>query len=192
MKGILAAGTISLIVSLFGTPFAIRLLRKRGYGQLIRDDGPTTHHTKRGTPTMGGTVILLAAILGYVAGNMVSASGPTASGLLVLGLATGLGLVGFLDDFIKVRMQRNLGLRARTKLLGQTLVAVVFGVLVLQFPDELRHSSCVDPHLVRARHDGGARGRRIRRVGAGHGVVDLEWGESHRRPRRPRDRSRRR
>ena len=135
MKGILAAGTISLIVSLFGTPFAIRLLRQRGYGQLIRDDGPTTHHTKRGTPTMGGTVILLAAILGYAVGNMVSASGPTASGLLVLGLATGLGLVGFLDDFIKVRMQRNLGLRARTKLLGQTLVAVVFGVLVLQFPD---------------------------------------------------------
>jgi len=136
MKGILAAGSISLIVSLFGTPFAIRLLRKRGYGQLIRDDGPTTHHTKRGTPTMGGTVILLAAILGYVAGNMLSASGPTASGLLVLGLATGLGLVGFLDDFIKVRMQRNLGLRARTKLLGQTLVAVVFGILVLQFPDD--------------------------------------------------------
>ena len=60
VKGILAAGTISLIVSLFGTPFAIRLLRSRGYGQLIRDDGPTTHHTKRGTPTMGGAVILLA------------------------------------------------------------------------------------------------------------------------------------
>ena len=135
MKGILAAGTIALIVSLFGTPFAIRLLTKRGYGQLIRDDGPTTHHTKRGTPTMGGTVILLAAILGYAAGNTISDSGPTASGLLVLGLATGLGLVGFLDDFIKVRMQRNLGLRARTKLLGQTLVAVAFGIAVLQFPD---------------------------------------------------------
>ena len=119
MKGILAAGTISLIVSLFGTPFAIRFLRQRGYGQLIRDDGPTTHHTKRGTPTMGGTVILIAAILGYAGGNMLSASGPTASGLLVLGLATGLGLVGFLDDFIKVRMQRNLGLGARTKLLGK-------------------------------------------------------------------------
>ena len=64
MKGILAAGTIALVISLFGTPFAIRLLTRRGYGQLIRDDGPTTHHTKRGTPTMGGTVILLAAILG--------------------------------------------------------------------------------------------------------------------------------
>jgi phospho-N-acetylmuramoyl-pentapeptide-transferase len=135
VKGILAAATISLIVSLFGTPFAITLFRKRGYGQLIRDDGPTTHHTKRGTPTMGGTVILLAALLGYAAGNLMTAKGPTASGLLVCGLATGLGLVGFLDDFIKIRMQRNLGLRARTKLLGQTVVAVAFGVLALQFPN---------------------------------------------------------
>ncbi len=133
MKGVLAAATISLLVSLFCTPIAIRVFRRRGYGQLIRDDGPTTHHTKRGTPTMGGTVILLAGILGYAGGNLVSAKGPTASGLLVCGLAAGLGLVGFLDDIIKIRMQRNLGLRARTKLLGQTLVAVVFGVLALQF-----------------------------------------------------------
>jgi len=135
VKGILAAASLSLIVSLFGTPFAITLFRKRGYGQLIRDDGPTTHHTKRGTPTMGGTVILLAALLGYAAGNVISVKGPTASGLLVCGLAAGLGLVGFLDDFIKIRMQRNLGLRARTKLLGQTIVAIVFGVLALQFPN---------------------------------------------------------
>ena len=55
-------------------------------------------------------------------------------GLLVLGLATGLGLVGFLDDFIKIRMQRNLGLRARTKLLGQTMVAIAFGVLGVAVP----------------------------------------------------------
>jgi phospho-N-acetylmuramoyl-pentapeptide-transferase len=84
---------------------------------------------------MGGAVILLAGILGYAAGNLVSAKGPTASGLLVLGLATSLGFVGFLDDFIKIRMQRNLGLRVRTKLLGQTMVAIAFGVLALQFPD---------------------------------------------------------
>jgi phospho-N-acetylmuramoyl-pentapeptide-transferase len=148
VKGILAAGTISLIVSLFGTPFAITLLRRRGYGQLIRDDGPTTHHTKRGTPTMGGTVILLAGLLGYAVGNLVSVKGPTASGLLVLGLATGLGLVGFLDDIIKIRMQRNLGLRVRTKLLGQTLVAIVFGVLALQFPDgAVQHLHPASTHI---------------------------------------------
>jgi phospho-N-acetylmuramoyl-pentapeptide-transferase len=148
VKGILAAGTISLIMSLFGTPFAITLLRRRGYGQLIRDDGPTTHHTKRGTPTMGGTVILLAGLLGYAVGNLVSVNGPTASGLLVLGLATGLGLVGFLDDIIKIRMQRNLGLRVRTKLLGQTLVAIVFGVLALQFPDRsIQHLHPASTHI---------------------------------------------
>lgn len=135
MKGILVAASIALIVSLFGTPLAIRFFRSRGYGQLIRDDGPTTHHTKRGTPTMGGTVILAAAILGYLAANGSVGSGPTASGVLVLALATGLGLVGFLDDMIKIRMQRNLGLRARTKLAGQIIVAVVFGVLAVQFPN---------------------------------------------------------
>ncbi|MBX6371556.1 MAG: phospho-N-acetylmuramoyl-pentapeptide-transferase [Acidothermus sp.] len=135
MKGILVAASIALIVSLFGTPLAIRFFRSRGYGQLIRDDGPTTHHTKRGTPTMGGTVILAAAILGYLAANGSVGSGPTASGVLVLALATGLGLVGFLDDMIKIRMQRNLGLRARTKLAGQIIVAVVFGILAVQFPN---------------------------------------------------------
>jgi phospho-N-acetylmuramoyl-pentapeptide-transferase len=133
VKGILGAASISLLISLFLTPIAIRVFARRGYGQLIRDDGPTTHHTKRGTPTMGGTVILVAAVLGYAAGNLLTPKGPTASGLLVCGLATGLGLVGFLDDFIKIRMQRNLGLRARTKLLGQFIVAVIFGVLALQF-----------------------------------------------------------
>jgi phospho-N-acetylmuramoyl-pentapeptide-transferase len=126
---------VALLVSLFGTPLAIRFLRRNGYGQLIRDDGPTTHHTKRGTPTMGGTVILFAALLGYVVAKAVTLKGPTASALLVLFLATGLGIVGFLDDFIKIRMQRNLGLRARAKLLGQTGVAIAFGILALQFDD---------------------------------------------------------
>jgi len=135
VKGILIAASVALLISLFGTPIAIRFFRERGYGQLIRDDGPTTHHTKRGTPTMGGTVILASALLGYAVANLFTASGPTASGLLVCGLATGLGLVGFLDDFIKIRMQRNLGLRARTKLAGQVIVAVIFGVLAVQFPN---------------------------------------------------------
>src|SRR3954451_6854874 len=86
MRNVLVAALVSLVVSLMGTPFAIRLLRSRGYGQLIRDDGPTTHHTKRGTPTMGGTVIILATMLGYVVAHAVFLRGFTASGLLVLGL----------------------------------------------------------------------------------------------------------
>jgi phospho-N-acetylmuramoyl-pentapeptide-transferase len=123
----------SLVVSLVGTPVAIRLLRSRGYGQLIREDGPTTHHTKRGTPTMGGTVIIVATLFGYAVSHLVAVRGITASGLLVLLLMAGLGLVGFLDDFIKIRKQRSLGLTATAKFAGQAVVAVAFGVLGTHF-----------------------------------------------------------
>ncbi len=137
MRAVLIAALVALVVSLMGTPGAIRLLRGRGYGQLIRDDGPTTHHTKRGTPTMGGIVIIIASLLGYGAAHAVTLTGVTASGLLVLFLMTGLGAVGFLDDFIKIRKQRSLGLNATAKLIGQLVVAVAFGVLALQFRNEL-------------------------------------------------------
>jgi phospho-N-acetylmuramoyl-pentapeptide-transferase len=134
VRGIIAAAAIGLVVSLLGTPIAIRLLVKRGYGQLIRDDGPTTHHTKRGTPTMGGSVIIIAVLIGYFAAHLVLRNKmPTPSALLVLFLMTGLGVVGFLDDFIKVSKQRSLGLRAKAKLGGQSLVAIAFAVLALQF-----------------------------------------------------------
>jgi phospho-N-acetylmuramoyl-pentapeptide-transferase len=136
VKAILLAGGVSLLIALLGTPVAIRILAARGYGQIIRDDGPTSHHTKRGTPTMGGVVIIVAAVLGYVAAHLFTWRLPSASGGLVLLLMVGLGLVGFLDDYLKVSRQRSLGLRAKTKLAGQTSVAVIFGILALQFPDD--------------------------------------------------------
>lgn len=136
MRAVLIAAAVALVVTLVATPAAIRVLSRRGYGQLIRDDGPTSHHTKRGTPTMGGVVIIVAALLSYFATHLFTGWAPSVSGLLVLLLMTGLGLVGFLDDFIKVSKQRSLGLRARAKLLGQFGVAVAFGVLALHFPDE--------------------------------------------------------
>jgi phospho-N-acetylmuramoyl-pentapeptide-transferase len=136
VKAILLAGGVSLLIALLGTPVGIRMLAARGYGQIIRDDGPTSHHTKRGTPTMGGIVIIIAAVLGYAAAHLYSWRWPSASGTLVLLLMVGLGLVGFLDDFLKVSKQRSLGLRAKTKLAGQTSVAVVFAILSLQFPDD--------------------------------------------------------
>jgi phospho-N-acetylmuramoyl-pentapeptide-transferase len=127
----------ALIVSLLGTPAVVKLFRRRGYGQEIREDGPSSHATKRGTPTMGGTVIILATLIGYAVAHLVvirqPGRGPTASGLLVLALMTGLGLVGFLDDFIKIRKQRSLGLTAAAKFAGQLLVAVGFAVAALQF-----------------------------------------------------------
>lgn len=136
MISILLAGAVSMALTLLGTRAAIRLLSKRGYGQEIRDDGPTSHHTKRGTPTMGGTVFIIATIVGYFAAKLFTGKVPSASALLVLFLFAGMGAVGFLDDFIKIFRQRSLGLRSKAKLAGQTMVAVVFAVLALQFPDE--------------------------------------------------------
>ncbi len=136
MRTVLVAAALSLMVSLLGTPLYIRFLVKRGYGQFIRDDGPTSHHTKRGTPTMGGAIIILAGLGAYSGAHLITMTPPTWSALLVLFLMTGLGVVGFLDDFIKITKQRSLGLRAVPKLIGQSLVAVVFSVLVLQFPND--------------------------------------------------------
>ena len=136
MISILFGGAVSMVLTLLGTRWAITLLARRGYGQEIRYDGPTSHHTKRGTPTMGGTVFILATIIGYFAAKLFTMTPPTASALLVLFLFAGMGAVGFLDDFIKIFRQRSLGLRSKAKLAGQTMVAVVFAVLALQFPDE--------------------------------------------------------
>jgi phospho-N-acetylmuramoyl-pentapeptide-transferase len=128
---ILLGGGIALLVSLLGTRVAIRLFTKWGYGQEIRDDGPTSHHTKRGTPTMGGVVIILAVVAGYGGAKLLTTDAPSASALLLLLLFVGMGLVGFLDDFIKISKQRSLGLRSKAKMIGQTVIALVFGVLAL-------------------------------------------------------------
>jgi phospho-N-acetylmuramoyl-pentapeptide-transferase len=135
MRAILLAGGLSLIFTLLGTRLAIRVLVAKGYGQLIRDDGPTTHHTKRGTPTMGGLVIILSVLFSYALAKLITQDAPSWSGLLLLFLLVGLGTVGFLDDYIKVAKQRSLGLRSKAKMAGQTLVAVVFGWLALTHPD---------------------------------------------------------
>ena len=131
MKTILVAGSLSLVLALFGTPLAIKVFSRRGYGQLIREEGPAGHATKRGTPTMGGTVIVVASLAGYFAGNVATGQVPSISGLLVMMLMTGLGVVGFIDDFIKIYKQRSLGLRSSAKLAGQAVVGAVFAALVV-------------------------------------------------------------
>jgi phospho-N-acetylmuramoyl-pentapeptide-transferase len=135
MKQILFAGGIGLVLSLLGTPALIKLLARHGYGQYIRDDGPKAHHSKRGTPTMGGIAFILATLVAYFATKAITGESPTASGLLVLFLTVGLGLVGFLDDYIKVVKRRSLGLRAKAKLFGQSFVGLAFAILALQFHD---------------------------------------------------------
>jgi phospho-N-acetylmuramoyl-pentapeptide-transferase len=129
------AGAVSLLVALFSTPLVIRLLRTLGYGQPIRVEGLKSSETKRGTPTMGGVVMVLAALVGYVVGHLTTHDTMTASGLLVLFLMTGLGVVGFMDDFLKIFRQNSVGLRSGAKLAGQIVVGAVFAQQVLQHPD---------------------------------------------------------
>jgi phospho-N-acetylmuramoyl-pentapeptide-transferase len=135
VKTILLSGAISMIIALIGTRPTITVLRKRKLGQEIRADGPQAHLGKKGTPTMGGIVIIIASLIGYVAGHLLTNDRMSASGLLVLFLMTGLGFVGFLDDFIKLFMRRSLGLRSGAKLAGQAIVGAIFAVLALHFPD---------------------------------------------------------
>lgn len=136
MITVLTAAVVGLVVSILGTPAAIRALARRGYGQPIQDELPTSHHAKRGTPTMGGIVIILAALVGYTAAHLIRPSEPSVSALLVLGLMVGLGLVGFLDDYLKIFKQRSLGLRSRAKLAGQVVVALAFALLAIRFEND--------------------------------------------------------
>ncbi len=136
MKAILIAGALSLLLTLLGTRIAIRVLVTKGYGQLIRDDGPTSHHTKRGTPTMGGLVIILATVVGYFTAKLATGYAPSASALLLLFLFCGLGFIGFIDDYIKVSKQRNLGLRSKAKFIGQIVVGLIFASLAIGWEDD--------------------------------------------------------
>jgi phospho-N-acetylmuramoyl-pentapeptide-transferase len=135
VKTILISAVFALLTSILGTPLMTVWFRRRGFGQEIRSDGPQSHLAKRGTPTMGGVAIVGSTVVGYAVAHVIIAvrggGGPTASGLLLLLLMVGLGGVGFLDDMIKLRRQRNLGLRARAKFGGQLVISVLFGILAL-------------------------------------------------------------
>ena len=134
MVALLFAGAFSLAFTLFLTPLFIKLFHRLQWGQFIRDDGPQTHHTKRGTATMGGIVIILASVLGYFVGHLLTWDGirfdpVTPSGLLVVFMMVGLGFVGFLDDYLKTRKQQSLGLGgalAALAILSRTELLLVF------------------------------------------------------------------
>ena len=135
MRQILISGAVALFFALFGTPVLIRLLAKRGYGQIIRDDGPSSHHTKRGTPTMGGLIIIFAAIAGYLLSHGITQTAMTVSALLVIALVIGLGFIGLLDDWLKVSREKSSGLKGRYKIVGQVVIAAIFGYFGIQFAD---------------------------------------------------------
>jgi phospho-N-acetylmuramoyl-pentapeptide-transferase len=131
---LLLSAATALVLALVGTPLLIRVLRAKGIGQLIREDGPSGHHTKAGTPTMGGVAILAGALAGYMVGSIQSrGSGFSRSSVCLLVLVFGMGIVGFVDDYLGIRFQRNLGLNKRTKSAGQLLVAMVFAALAVNW-----------------------------------------------------------
>jgi phospho-N-acetylmuramoyl-pentapeptide-transferase len=134
---LLAAGA-AFVVTVVGTPFLIRVLRARGIGQQIRDDGPFEHpHTaKAGTPTMGGIAVVAATFIGYLVAHIRTNQIKFArAGMTMIVLILGLAIVGFIDDYLGVRKGRNLGLRKRGKTAGQLVVAAGFALLALHYVD---------------------------------------------------------
>lgn len=109
-----------LIAVLLG-PLFIPMLRRLKFGQSIREDGPSIHLKKAGTPTMGGIIIFLALTF-----TVLQFSPHTSNLYLMLFVTLGYGLIGFLDDFIKIYKKRNLGLTAKQKLFGQLIIAIIF------------------------------------------------------------------
>ncbi len=116
---------MGFLISVLLSPILIPFLRRLKFGQSIREEGPKSHQKKSGTPTMGGVMIILSIIVTtIVMTQKFSEISPEM--VLLLFVTLGYGLLGFLDDYIKVVMKRNLGLTSKQKLIGQIIIAVVF------------------------------------------------------------------
>lgn len=123
---------ISFAICVVLCPLLIPFLRRMKFGQFVRNDGPESHLKKSGTPTMGGIIIVLSisiTSLFYLKGNMEI--------IPVLFTTIGFGIIGFLDDYIKVVMKRSLGLKAWQKLLGQILVTAIFGFYLVNYAEDV-------------------------------------------------------
>ncbi|MEI7592786.1 MAG: phospho-N-acetylmuramoyl-pentapeptide-transferase [Actinomycetes bacterium] len=132
MTRLLIAAGIAMMVSLLGTKLLIGWLTRHRIGQPIREDGPAGHQTKSGTPTMGGVAIVIAAGMGWMLSDLFGGVF-TRRGILVMGAALGAGIVGLLDDWLKVSRERNLGLNKRAKMIGLLVVSSAFAISTLVF-----------------------------------------------------------
>jgi len=138
MIALLIAGGFSLLFSLLLTPLFVRGFKRLRWGQPIRMDTPENHdhEFKRGTPTMGGLIFLSGSIISYYLGKLIMGETPSASSQLVIIMAVGAGLIGFLDDFMKARRQNSAGLSGWVKIAGQLAIAIVFAILSLRFAND--------------------------------------------------------
>jgi len=146
--GMLMAAGAAFVVTVFFNPLLIRRLRLKGIGQQIRDDGPIEHPhvAKAGTPTMGGLAIVLATVVGYLFAHIRRRTIAFATpGWALIALIVGLGVVGWIDDYLGVRARRNLGLRKRGKTLGILVVASAFAWLAVHFVHTDTHLSFTQP-----------------------------------------------
>src|SRR3984957_19371025 len=125
------SGGVGFLCALLLTPLWIRYLRARSLVQQIREDGPATHQHKAGTPTMGGVVIVFAAVLGYIMGHVGTSITFSRAGVLAIFVILASCLLGFIDDYLGIRNARNLGLNKRGKLAGQLVIAGVFALFAL-------------------------------------------------------------
>jgi phospho-N-acetylmuramoyl-pentapeptide-transferase len=132
MARVLVAALVAMIISILAGPKFIEFLRRNEFGQHIREEGPEHHSTKQGTPTLGGLLIVFAATFAFL-----PTSAYTLPALTIFGTALACGAIGFLDDFIKLRHRRSLGLSGRWKMLG--LLAVTFAVGLAAHHQQLRH-----------------------------------------------------
>jgi phospho-N-acetylmuramoyl-pentapeptide-transferase len=145
MLSVAVAAAVAFAIALLCTPLAVKALVRLKAGQPIRDINPESHQAKRGTPTMGGLVLIFATILAYAAGHLVMEAlpsrqivpdGPTMTAVVLLGLMVCCGAIGFLDDFLKVTKRNSAGLSGRWKLILQLAVGVGFGVMTVGFAND--------------------------------------------------------
>lgn len=112
---------IACVLTIIVMPAWIKYLKREKVGQQVRDDGPETHLVKQGTPTMGGVIMLLAVVV-----TIILVAKPQAEMISLLVVTLLAGLLGFIDDFAKVKKSQSLGLTAKAKLVGQFLIAIIF------------------------------------------------------------------
>jgi phospho-N-acetylmuramoyl-pentapeptide-transferase len=127
------AGASSILIAFFLTPLIISWSKKKQFGQPIREEGPSSHTAKAGTPNLGGIAIVVASVGGYIISHLTVKSIHTRAAPLVLLILAGAGAVGFLDDYLKIRRKKNEGLNKRLKLGLQIIIAIIFAVLALKW-----------------------------------------------------------
>ncbi|HWD54257.1 MAG TPA: phospho-N-acetylmuramoyl-pentapeptide-transferase [Acidimicrobiales bacterium] len=133
MLGLLVSGGVALWCAILSTPFLIRYFRNRQIGQHIREDGPATHTAKAGTPTMGGIAIVGSVAIGYAVGHIGTEIRFSRTGYLTIGAVVAFGLIGYMDDYIKIHHRRSLGLNKRAKSAAQLVCALAFAVLAVEW-----------------------------------------------------------